>query len=306
MHRSMKFAALLIAGALTTAACADASVVASVNDAPIEGSDVTALRVSFQDTATLVAEDYRSDLTNLIFIEAEKDAAAEDFGLTDLDDPDGVEQMLADPGPLDAQVLEAVQTDPDRTEASMAVLAEALIIREEVTRALLVEDETMLRDLFANRPGEVTHVCVRHILVATEEEAETARERVEAGEEFATVATEVSLDTASRGGERPCPTAAATYVEAFALAAATAPLGEITEPFETEFGWHILVVDERVAPGSIEDLVADPLLYLDSAAANERFVAWLQSAVARAHVEVRSQVGEWVPEANGIAPPPSG
>lgn len=306
MHRRMKLAALITVGAVAGAACADATVVATVNDVSIEGSSVAALRHSFQGTPTVTAEGYRSDLTNLIFVAAEKDAAEEDFGLSGLDDPERIEQKRANPDPLEAPVFEAVEADPDRTEASIDVLAEALIIREEVTRALLIDDETFLRNLFATQLGQMTQVCARHILVPTEEEAETARERLVEGEDFAVVAADVSLDTGSPGGQLPCPAAATTYVEEFAQAVTTSPLGEITEPFETQFGWHIVIVDERVAPATVEELLADPVAYVDPTTVNQMFSVWLQEVIAGADIEVRSQVGEWVPEAGAIAPPPSG
>ena len=302
----MNIVALIAIGALAGAACADASVVATVNDGSIEGSSVAALRHSFQDTPTVAAEGYRSDLTNLIFVEAEKDAAEEDFGLSGLDDPERIEQKRANPGPMETPVFEAVEADPDRTEASIDLLAEALIIRDEVIRALLIEDEAFLRDLFATQLGQMTQVCARHILVPTEEEAETARERLVDGEDFAVVAAEVSLDTGSAGGQLPCPAAATTYVEGLAEAVATSPLGEFSEPFETQFGWHVIVVDERVAPGSVEELLADPVTYVDPTTANQMFSVWLQEVIERADIEVRSQLGAWVPGAGGIAPPPSG
>jgi peptidyl-prolyl cis-trans isomerase SurA len=127
-----------------------------------------------------------------------------------------------------------------------------------------------------------------------------------AGEDFAVIAADVSLDTGSPGGQLPCPSAATTYVEEFAQAVTTAPLGEITEPFETQFGWHIVIVDDRVAPESLEELLADPVTYVDPTIANQMFSAWLQEAIGRADIEVRSQVGAWAPEAGAIAPPPSG
>jgi parvulin-like peptidyl-prolyl isomerase len=306
MYRRMKFVALIAVGALVGAACADASVVATVNDVSIEGSSVAALRHSFQDTSTVAADGYRGDLTNLIFVEAEKDAAEEDFGLSGLDDPERIEQKRANPGPLETQVFEAVEADPDRTEASIDVLAEALIIRDVVTRALLIEDETLLRNLYATQLDQMTQVCARHILVPTEEEAETARERLVDGEDFAVVAADVSLDTGSPGGQLPCPAAATTYVEELVQIVTTSPVGEITEPFETQFGWHIVVVDDRVAPESVDELLADPVTYVDPTTANQMFSVWLQEAIGRANIEVRSQIGEWVPEAGGIVPPPSG
>ncbi len=123
MHRSLKLAALTAIALIALAACADSTIVATVNDQAIGGDSVAELRHSFQDSITVGADAYRSDLTNVIVVEAEKDAAAEDFGLTDLDDPARIAETLADPKPADAAILESVQADPDRTEAALKEIA---------------------------------------------------------------------------------------------------------------------------------------------------------------------------------------
>ncbi len=90
-------------------------------------------------------------------------------------------------------------------------------------------------------------VCARHLLVASEEEASAARDRVvDGGEDFGAVAGEVSTDegSAARGGELGCAPAS-LFVPEFAAATLGQPLGEVGEPVETQFGWHVIVVDER-------------------------------------------------------------
>jgi parvulin-like peptidyl-prolyl isomerase len=144
------------------------------------------------------------------------------------------------------------------------------------------------------------------MLVATPEEADAVKARREAGEGFAEVATEVSLDTNTADGELPCPIAAADYVEEFSTAAALLPVGEISTPVPTEFGWHILVVDDRTGPDSFEEFVADPTAYLHASALSELWVPWVNNAIQSATIEVASQVGTWTYASNGIVPPPAG
>ena len=90
-------------------------------------------------------------------------------------------------------------------------------------------------------------VCARHILVAEEAEAEAVVERLEGGEPFADIAAEVSIDTgsAARGGELGCLPQGAT-VAPFDEAAFAAEIGVLTGPVETQFGYHLLIVDERI------------------------------------------------------------
>lgn len=91
-------------------------------------------------------------------------------------------------------------------------------------------------------------VRARHILVATRDEAEAARERVLAGEDFAAVAFEVSLDEATRleGGELGYVTQD-TLALPLATAAYATPVGELSEPVESDLGWHIVQVEDRRA-----------------------------------------------------------
>lgn len=305
MRLSKKTLILVAATAVLAVACADTTVVATVDDAYIDESSVTQLRYSYADAAAYDAEGFRADLTNLIYLEAQKSAAEQDFGLTGFDDPERIEAKIADPTEDEAQVFASVQTDPDRTDETAAAVAEQLLIREAVV-AELVSDEVDLADIYENQPALLVSVCARHILVATSEEAEAVKARLDAGEDFAEVANEVSLDTNSVGGELPCPVAAADYVEEFSSASAILPLGEISTPVATQFGWHILVVDDRTGPDSFEAFVADPTAYLHASVLSELWVPWVNNAIQSATIEVASQVGTWTYASNGIVPPPAG
>lgn len=305
MHNSKKILILAAAVALLSVACADTTVVATVEDAAIDEASVTQLRYSYADANTYDGEFFRGDLTNLIYLEAQKAAAEQEFGLTGFDDPELIEAKIANPTEDEEAVFANVGADPDRTDATKEAVAEQLLIRDAVV-AELVNDEAFLSNIYQNFPAVIASVCARHILVATPEEAEAVKARLDAGEDFAELADEVSLDTASAGGVLPCPIPAAEYVEEFSTAAAVIPLGEISEPVPSEFGWHIIVVDERTAPASYEELAADPVAYLHESAISELWVPWVNEAIRSATVEVASQVGTWAPASSGILPPPPG
>ena len=99
-------------------------------------------------------------------------------------------------------------------------------------------------------------VRAAHILLPTREAAEAARARVtEGGEDFATVARELSTDesTAANGGELGWFTRE-EMVAPFAEAAFALEPGSISEPVETEFGWHVIQVEERDPDRPLTDL----------------------------------------------------
>ena len=93
-------------------------------------------------------------------------------------------------------------------------------------------------------------VWARHILVETEEEAQAALDRINAGEEWGDVCAEVSTDTsnASNAGDLGWFTEG-TMVQPFNDAAFSQEIGTISEPVQTDFGWHLIqVIGHEVRP----------------------------------------------------------
>ncbi len=88
-----------------------------------------------------------------------------------------------------------------------------------------------------------TEYHAHHILVPTEEEAKKALARVKGGEDFAKVAGEVSKDPGSKGGDLGWFTKDRMVPE-FGEAASKLKPGEISEPVKTQFGWHVIKLDE--------------------------------------------------------------
>jgi peptidyl-prolyl cis-trans isomerase C len=87
-------------------------------------------------------------------------------------------------------------------------------------------------------------IHARHILVATEGDAETVEKRLKAGEDFAKVAKEVSKDPGSEGGELGWFTKD-RMVPAFADAAFKLKDGEVSAPVKSQFGWHVIQLEGR-------------------------------------------------------------
>jgi peptidyl-prolyl cis-trans isomerase C len=87
-------------------------------------------------------------------------------------------------------------------------------------------------------------VRARHILVETEPDAQAALKRVKAGEDFAKVANEMSKDPGSKGGELGWFTRERMVPE-FADAAFKMQPGQISDPVKSQFGWHVIQVEER-------------------------------------------------------------
>lgn len=158
-------------------------------------------------------------------------------------------------------------------------------------------DEASFRNLFratalynkvydavtADVPREQEQVWARHILVADEETARQVRERILNGEDFGEVAVEVSQDPGSAplGGDLgwfPRGQMVAPFEEAaFALA-----IGEVSEPVQTQYGWHIIqVVGHEVRPLTLSQWTQ---------AKDRAFAEWLQSLRDAANIETFPEV----------------
>lgn len=131
--------------------------------------------------------------------------------------------------------FDTIETEVDFTEADFLRLLESSLYQDKLEEALKAEMSTTAEQVHA-----------RHILVATEEEAQQVLDRLAAGEAFDALATELSLDTgsAAEGGELGW-FARGQMVTEFEEAAFTLEPGTISEPVQTTYGFHIIEVLER-------------------------------------------------------------
>lgn len=93
-------------------------------------------------------------------------------------------------------------------------------------------------------PEEEVHA--RHILVPEEAEAKAAVARLKKGEDFAKLAAELSKDPGSgkEGGDLGW-FAKERMVPEFAEAAFKLKKGEVSEPVKSQFGWHVIKLEDR-------------------------------------------------------------
>jgi len=123
------------------------------------------------------------------------------------------------------------------------------------------EDEA--KKLYNEKIGSVKpepEIHARHILVDTEDEAKDIKQRLEKGEDFATLAKEKSKDKNADGGDLGF-FGKGQMLKPFEDAAFALEVGKISDPVKTQFGWHIIKVEEkrdRPAP-KFED-VKDPIM----------------------------------------------
>ncbi len=90
--------------------------------------------------------------------------------------------------------------------------------------------------------------AARHILVETEAEAEDLKRKIDDGADFAALAKEHSrCPSGKEGGALGTFGQGAMVPEFDRVVFGDLPVGEVSEPVKTEFGYHVIEVTERRA-----------------------------------------------------------
>lgn len=133
-------------------------------------------------------------------------------------------------------------------------------------------------------------IKARHILVATEEEAQAVIDALDAGGDFEELAKEHSTGpSGAEGGDLGYFTAG-TMVAEFNDAAFALQAGEISVPVKTKFGWHVIKVEDRrvqEVPGF--ELVKDQVI---EALAQQEGRTMMDEMRAAAAIEIVGAEGE--------------
>ncbi|MCK0097536.1 peptidylprolyl isomerase [Yoonia sp. F2084L] len=111
-----------------------------------------------------------------------------------------------------------------------------------------------------------------HLLVETQEEAAAAKARIDEGAEFAEVARAVSTGPTGPNGGNLGWFGPGAMVPTFEEAIMALEVGGVTEPFETQFGWHVAtLLEKRVQPRpTLNDLRQQIAAELQEAAVTAR------------------------------------
>jgi parvulin-like peptidyl-prolyl isomerase len=180
---------------------------------------------------------------------------------------------------LYSEYLTGLQETIGMSEAEYREMVKAELLREKM-EAPITEQV----------PTTELQIRARHILVDSRAEAEVVLKNLEEGEDFATLAEELSKDpgSAELGGDLGW-FARGQMVPEFEEVAFSLEPGEFSAVVETQFGFHIILVEER-----------DEDRELDAAMVNQRmteaFQTWLFDLEAAATIEKYWSVDKLPPE----------
>lgn len=257
MTRSFLLASALTAVLSVPALAQDADqVVATVNGQEITLGQMIVMKQSIQDPAMAgmpAPALWDMMLDQLVRQTAVADAAA---------DTPGVRAQLE------------LQRRNTLASATVAQIAEAEPTDAEVQASY---------DRLFQDAGSVTEYNAAHILVETEEEATALKAEVEGGADFGDVAEANSTGPSGPNRGDLGWFSADQMVAPFAEAVAGMEPGQISDPVQTEFGWHVIRLNEtrlREAPplAEVRDQIAQMVL-------REKVEAEIARLVAEAEVQ---------------------
>ena len=90
-----------------------------------------------------------------------------------------------------------------------------------------------------------TEVRASHILVKTEEEAKNLYDEIKNGASFAKLAEEKSLCPSGQNGGDLGFFGKGMMVKPFEDAAFRLNVGELSQPVQTQFGWHLIQLTDK-------------------------------------------------------------
>ena len=201
---------------------------------------------------------------------------------------EGVVEQLVDQALLAAKASAGPDSDPLAVRLHLdnerrGALA-ARVVQAEVGAALPEAEieAAYAAQVAAFQPAK--EFSAAHILVATEAEAKEIRAALDAGGDFAAIAQEKSTDPGSgaQGGALGWFGAGQMVPEFEAAVAALEP-GALSDPVQTQFGWHVIRLDE------VRDTAPPPLAQvrpeLENALRQQKLAAELEALRAAATIE---------------------
>lgn len=169
-----------------------------------------------------------------------------------------------------------------------------LSLKKLVGSNIIISDEEIVSYFEENKEkfNQEEQVNASHILVESEELAKEIREKLVAGEDIAELAKEYSTDegTKNNGGNLGF-FGRGEMVESFDKAAFTLNIGEISEPIKSNYGYHVIIVNEKKEAklANLEDSKDDIKEMLLEAQIPEAFNEWYEQKITEYKVTNKLQ-----------------
>lgn len=158
---------------------------------------------------------------------------------------DGIVEQLIQQTVL-SQAMEGAQSKriTMTVENELRALRAAVVLDQKIAGAITDEALQAAYEARFADSNPVTEFNAAHILVETEDEAKEIRKMLDEGADFAALAKEKSTGPSSASGGSLGWFGPGMMVKPFEDAVVALKAGELSEPIKTQFGWHILILNE--------------------------------------------------------------
>lgn len=189
---------------------------------------------------------------------------------------EGLEAAIAESG----LTMEGLENEMENFLKVEKLIGPDIEITDEAIETYFTENQESL--------SQGSQVEASHILTETKEQAEEVAKKLTEGGDFAELATKYSVDTASaeNGGELGS-FGKGEMDPAFEEAAFAMKPGDISDPVETEFGFHIIKVTGKTeaSEATLEDSKEQIKEILFDEALNAQYAAWIAEKQAAYDIE---------------------
>ena len=282
------FAAFLTAAfAASLAACSavqgNSAAIATVNGQKISRADYDKKLEASQAGRSVLNQMIQSDLI---------DQYAQENGInpTNAQIDDEVNKIKAryPNGQFDAIVKQQGLTEAD----VRSIFRQQLVLQQAIAKKMPPITDDQIKTYFNQNHAMLDkpeQVCASHILVPDVKTAQMVEGKLKSGGDFAALAKQYSTDPASKdkGGDLGC-FGHNQMVKPFDQAAFSLPVGKISDPVKSPFGYHIIKVNQK-KPAQKATLASSSdqiRTVLTQQAQQQQIPAFLQSLHAKANITV--------------------
>lgn len=245
--KKLAIAALFSVGLFGLVACSsdssdsDPEVVAKTEIGEITKDDF------YEELKDLAGE---SVIQNLIITQI----LADEYGeVTDEDIDDKIEELKDQYGPQYPMWLQQQGVQDDESDAFRKQISFAALQEKALYDGIEVSDEEIEEKFDEMKENNEIEIKASHILVKEKDEAEDIKKELDEGADFAELAKEHSIDGSAENGGDLGFFPPEGMVPEFSEAALSLDIDEISDPVESEHGYHVIKLTEIADLEHMED-----------------------------------------------------
>jgi peptidyl-prolyl cis-trans isomerase SurA len=225
------------------------------------------------------------------------------IGVSDDELKEGIENIKKKYGMSDSSFLDSLKKEGFTLDEYKRRLREQIVIskvvNQEIRSKIVVSEADIKKYLDDNKgmndAGEAYRIS--QILLkkpkgegektAVEEKAAAVLQKLKEGQPFAELAKEYSEDPTAGAGGSLGLVKKSQMMKEFAATVGTMKPGDVSAPFWTERGLHIIKLDEIVAPKSRNEIMEEARTAVVNNVFADRYKAWIKGLREKAYIEIR-------------------